>query len=254
TQGTLAACLEMLDYDPDASFGEFDHAVAQAVLASPQTIRTSTFFGIVRDISPDELAIKRLQIFLNGPHGTEAERKGAETALAELRARLPQVPAGFKGIPQHELTLPTGDPSELLRLAGDKRKQPFDRFPFALAAARGLKEAGDKAGALAAYRRAYELLHGQFPVYSGVVGFGLGMGHPGVTGIPLEMSRPRSLRWEPVECAALRHMVHEIGQLDPEAKSPLRGGLQFRIVGLDLPPDLVITLALSLWDPNAESP
>src|SRR5438552_2473417 len=69
----------------------------------------------------------------------------------------------------------------------------------------------------------------------------------------LEMSHPRSLRLEPMECGALRHIAHELGRLDREAKSPIRGGLRFRIVGLDLPPDLAVMLAVSLWDPKGEN-
>jgi hypothetical protein len=196
----------------------------------------------VRDLPPEELAIKRLQMFLNGPYGTEAERKGAETALAELRSSLPQVPAGFKGIPEHgNLTLPTGKPAELLRQAEDKGASLFDRFPLALAAGREFGKTGDKAGALAAYRTAYELIRARFPAYSGVT-FGL------------EMSHPRSLRLEPMECSALRHAAYEIRRLDPEVKTPIRGGLRFRIVGLDLPPDLAVVLTVTLWDPKAENP
>ena len=46
----------------------------------------------------------------------------------------------------------------------------------------------------------------------------------------LEMSHSRSLRLEPMECSALRHVAHELCRLDSQAKNPLRGGLRFRIV------------------------
>ena len=97
-----------------------------------------------------------------------------------------------------------------------------------------LEKAGDTPAALAAYRKAYDVLRPRFPVYAGVTQ-------------GLEMSHPRSLRLEPYECSGLRFVVHHLRRLDPAAK-PLRGGLRFRIIGLDLPPDLRVALQIILVD------
>jgi hypothetical protein len=225
----------MLDYDPDAWFGEFDYPVAQAVLAQKRAVKTYSFFGITRDISPEELAAKRLQIFLNEPYGSEKDRERAEQTLAELRMSFGKVPAGFTGIPYRDLSLREGNPAELLRRAANEKAPPMERAPAAFAAAVALEKAGEAPAALAAYRQAYELCRQHFPAYAGVV-------------FALEMSHPRSLRLECQECSMLRHVAHAVRRLDPGSKDPLRGGLRFRITGLDLPPDLAVQLSLSLWD------
>jgi tetratricopeptide (TPR) repeat protein/predicted Ser/Thr protein kinase len=234
-EGAVEAALQMLDYDPDAWFGVYDQAVAEAVRARKRTIKANPIFGISRAIPPDELALKRLQLFLNGPFGSHAARDRAEQALAELRLGLGNVPAGFSRVPEQPLTFPAGTPAELLRKA-EGRAGPLERTVAAVAAGIALEKEGNAPAALAAYRKAYEVLRPRFPVYAGVT-FGL------------EMSHPRSLRLEPQECSILRYVVHALRRLDPAMKGPLRGGLRFRITGLDLPPDLVVRLSLALWEP-----
>ena len=238
-QRAIDAALQMLDYDPHAWFGEYDYAVAQAVLSRGRTIKANTFFGITKDISSPELALTRFQMFLNGPYGSEADRHGAEEALAEVRKTLGNVPAGFLGIPDGPMQTPSETPLQLLQIAKDTRKPLMERASSAFAVGTALERSGDSSAALSAYRQAYELLKAHFPAYSGVT-FGL------------EMSHPRSLRLEPRECSLLRHIVHSIRRLDPAAKDPLRGGLRFRVTGLDLPPDLAVQLSLHLWDAKAQ--
>jgi predicted Ser/Thr protein kinase/tetratricopeptide (TPR) repeat protein len=236
--GALAAAVEMLDYDPDAWFGDLDYPVAQAALRRQRPVRANPPFGIPREIPPEELAVKRLQIFLNEPFGTEAERAEAEQTLAGLRAALGTIPAGFAGVPARPLAPAAGSPAELLRRAADGRAGVPDRVAAAVSAGRALEQAGDVAAARAAYRTAYDLVRPRFPVYAGVVS-------------GLEMSHPRSHRLEPPECSVLRHVVHELRRLDPGFGDRLRGGLRFRITGLDLPPDLAAQLTLYLWEPAA---
>jgi tetratricopeptide (TPR) repeat protein/predicted Ser/Thr protein kinase len=239
--GAVAAAVQMLDYDPDAWFGLYDYAVAQAVRAGKRRVKANSFFSINRDIPPDELALKRLQIFLNGPYGTDAERGRTEQAAAELRLTLGTVPAGFTGATIPPLTFPTGVPADLLRKAVDARAGRLERTAAAVGAGMALEKAGDAPAALAAYHTAYDLLRPRFPAYAGVTR-------------GLEMSHPRSWRLEWPECSALRHIAHALRRLDPALKDPLRGGLRFRIVGLDLPPDTAVLLAVSLWDPAADDP
>jgi hypothetical protein len=49
----------------------------------------------------------------------------------------------------------------------------------------------------------------------------------------------------------LRHLAHCLRRLDPAAP-PLRGGLRFRVTGLDIPPELTVQLAVTLWDPDLD--
>jgi hypothetical protein len=240
-QGAVVAALQMLDYDPDACFGEFDYPVAQAVLAQKLGVKANPSVGITRDISPEELAAKRLQIFLNEPYGSEKDRARAEQTLAELRVSFGKVPAGFTGIPDRDLSWPEGDPAELLRRAANEKAHPMERAPAAFAAAVALEKADETPAALAAYRQAYELWRRYCPASAGVVsGF--------------DVRRSRSYRLECQECIMLRHLAHAVRCLDPESKDPLRGGLRFRITGLDLTPEMVKQLSLSLWDSTGPDP
>ncbi len=238
TDGAVAAAVEMLDYDPDAWFGDLNYAVAQAALKRRRPVKALPFYSLVRDIPPAEIALKRLQIFLNEPYGTEAERAGAEQTLAELRGVLGNVPAGFTGVPERPWTLPSEPPTELLRRADDATKRWMTRAGAAASAGAVLEKNGDPAAALAAYRKAYDLFRPRFPVYAGVVR-------------GLAMARPRSHFQEPIECTQLRHVALAVRRLDPAFKDPLRGGLRFRISGLDLTPDIAVLLTVSIWDAAA---
>lgn len=240
TDGALAAAIEFLDYDPDAWFGDLDYAVAQAALNRRRPVKANLAINILRDIPPDELAIKRLQIFLNEPYGTETQRTSAEQTLVELRAAMGTVPAGFAGVPEPPTILPTQPPEELLRQAGDPKESPSVRAGAAAGAGMVLEKRGDRAAALAAYRKAYELFRPHFPVYAGLVN--------GIT-----MARPRSHFQEPIECSYLRHVVLALRRLDPEFQNPLRGGVRFRIVGIDLPPDITIELFVSFCNPEDDA-
>jgi predicted Ser/Thr protein kinase/tetratricopeptide (TPR) repeat protein len=236
-RGATDAALQMLDEDPDAWFGDLDYAVARAVRAHQHAVKANPYCGITRDLSPEELAIKRLQICLNEPYGSETDRARAEQTLIELRASFGEVPAGFTGIPAEGITLPEGTPAELRRRADDEKAPLVERALAAFAGAAALEKAGETPAALAAYHQAYELFRQHFPIYAGAVR-------------GLEMSHPRSLRLECRECSLLRHIAHAVLRLDPGAKDPLRGGLRFRITRLDLPPDLAVQLTLSLGDPK----
>ena len=63
------------------------------------------------------------------------------------------------------------------------------------------------------------------------------------------MNCPRSHFREPDECSMLRHVALALRRLDPTFKDPLRGGLRFRIAGLDLTPDIAVLMSVALWDP-----
>jgi tetratricopeptide (TPR) repeat protein len=236
--GELAAALEMLKHDPDAWFGALDYRVAQSVMEKRLGV-TAEPYSVYRDYPPEEMAVKRWQIFLNQPFGTEAERSGAEQVLSDLLAKVGTIPAGCAGVPVPPFSLPSDPPVELLRQSNDEKLGAMTRAGAAAAAGIALEKAGDRAGALAAYRKAYDLFRPRFPVYSGLTR-------------GLEMSHPRSHRSEPVECSYLRHVVLALRRLDAEFKNPVRGGLRFRIVGLDLTPDITVHFYLSIWDPAIE--
>src|SRR5205814_336224 len=116
-------------------------AVADAVSAHRHTVKAKPFFGITRDLPPAELAVKRLQLFLNGPDGIEGERRRAGQALAELRVAMDHIPAGFTGATIPPLTVPTGPPADLLRKAGDAQTDPVDRAAAAVGAGLALEKA-----------------------------------------------------------------------------------------------------------------
>jgi len=241
TDGVVETALEMLQFDPDAWFGEQNYAVAQAVVSRIRSTFSNLSDAAAKDRSLVELAELRLEYVLHGPHGTEAERQEAEETLIELREALGSGPFVSSRVQDQLENLPTGAPEELLRRADDPEAPVMERAAAAYAAGQRLEDSGDTPAALAAYERPYQLLRSRHPVYAGI-------NHQ------WESSRPRSLRLEPPESRLLRHMEHTIRRLDPNRTNRLRGGLRFRIAGVDLPPDLGIKFLVSLWDATDQAP
>ncbi|HVR75012.1 MAG TPA: serine/threonine-protein kinase [Planctomycetota bacterium] len=240
----IEAALRMLELDPDAWFGELNYPVAMTLAARipgrlPDGRKPEP--GRPPDSSLLELAEKRLQIFLVGPYGGEAERAAARKALQEAAALLGREPFALSEADGWFTGLPSSPPAEILERARDESISAHERAGLAYAAAVGFERSGDPGAALAAYLTSFSILRAVHPVY-----FGLTDG-------TLEVSRrPRSLAHEPVECRRLRHLAWAIGRLDPTAPGVLHGGLRLRVTGLDLPPDLALNLQLSIWDPALE--
>ncbi|MBI4605847.1 MAG: serine/threonine protein kinase [Planctomycetes bacterium] len=224
----VEAALETLGLDPGAWFGELNHAVAM-VLASRIRYRQP---GSSDDRRLLELAEKRLEMALAGPDLSVTERGVGDKALVEICAALGKEPYAHSG--EGAVSLPPGAPDELLRRAAAEGTTAKDRILFAYAAGVGFEKSGDSDAALAAYRQAFEAVRSAHPVYAGL------------TSGSLHMARPRSLESELENCHRLRRLARAIERLDPQASALLRGGLRFRITGLDLPPDLALNHSVTL--------
>jgi hypothetical protein len=231
--------LEILKWDPDAWLGEFDYPVAQAVLQRRVSIPAVPFRG--GSLSTAELAAKRLEAFLNHPFGSDTERRDAEQTLLKLRQSLGrEIPESITDI-WPGWTLPDKTADELLQESAAESAPVLERTAAAYAAGVIHERAGDRTGALAAYRQAFKILQAAFPVYAGTNG-------------GIESLRPHSLQWESNEPRLLRHIARTIRCLDPNGMELLRGGIRLRIAGLDLSPDMGIKLRVSLWDPEHPDP
>jgi serine/threonine protein kinase len=235
----IDAGVELLKWDPEAWLGEYDYRVAQAILQRKVSIASVPFRG--GSLSTAELAAKRFDAFLSHPFGSDAERRDAEQTLLKLRQSLGrEIPESLTDIwPNWKLSDKTAD--ELLQVSAAKSVPVLERTIAAYAAGVIQERAGDRTGALAAYRRALETLQVAFPVYAGLNG-------------GIESLRPHSLQWEAHEPRLLRHIARTIRRLDADSPELLRGGIRLRIAGLDLSPDMGIKLKVSLWNPDQSDP
>jgi len=239
----VAAGLELLQWDPDAWLDEDEYRIAQAVLERHVSLPAASALpigitsGFVPRMSTAELAAHRFNLFLNHPFGTPDERSEAAAKLMTLRQTLGKEPWETITELWPAWKPPVGTPEELLKSADDAEVSIQHRITAAFAAGLALEHAGDAPSALAAYRQAYEILVGSYPVYAG-------------TNSGIESLRPRSLHWEAHEPRLLRIIAQHIRRLDPDGPALLRGGIRFRIAGLDLSPDVGLKLKLSLWRPD----
>jgi predicted Ser/Thr protein kinase/tetratricopeptide (TPR) repeat protein len=229
------AAIAALQHDPYAWFGKYNGEVARTVLQRQVTVKANAYPGIPNNLSTSELAALRLRMFLFGPDGTPAERTAAELELANVSRILGKRPEESMEDLFPGWKMPEQPVAELLESAHDLAGHPLERANLAYAAAWKLERAGRRDDALAAYRLAFELYRQTNPIY-----FGISNG--------IDSMQPRSLRLEPSNPRMLRHVAGTIRRLDPNSENPLRGGLRFRITGLDLPPELGLKLSLSLSD------
>lgn len=235
----IDAGVELVQWDPDAWLGEYDYPVAQAILERRIAIPDVPFRG--GSLSTADLAIKRLDAFLSHPYGTATERSEASEQLTRLRESQGQEPLESLTEIFPNWKPPQQSAEDLLN-AADKPGEPvLQRTQAAYAAGVVRERAGNRSGALAAYRRAFEILRPEYPIYAGTNG-------------GIESLRPHSLQWEPPEPRLLRHLARVIHRLDPTSPELLRGGVRFRVAGVDLSPDVGIKLSVSLWDPDGPDP
>jgi predicted Ser/Thr protein kinase/tetratricopeptide (TPR) repeat protein len=238
-KNALEACLLVMETDPDVSFGKYDYLVAQAVVTRirSQDVNQSIRFANDKNRALLQLARKRLQIFLDGGQGTEAERKeGAET-LTVVQKALANEPIAYSSSPDPRPELPEGTPAELLRRAKDPKLGMWERGKAAYAAGLVLEKSGDKAAALDACRQAYDLMRRVYPAYTGMTWAIMSSG-------PIE---------DAPECKLLRNVFHAVQRLDPTTPEALRGGLRLRIEGVEIPADLSLSVEVILCDPALKS-
>jgi predicted Ser/Thr protein kinase len=244
-QAALEAALPVLEKAPDVHFGKLDYLVAKALTSRTTNIRYKTEFsptgGMAREV-PDaagrailELARARLDICLADPARDPAElndaRKLRGIVEGKLRADWP-VGTPFKDKP----VLPEGTAEELHRRSEDLKLNRWDRGKAAFAEGKALESARSPDDALAAYHRAYELIRSVFPFY------------PGPDPQAPQPSNAVAPLRDPEEYL-LYDIVAAIRRLDGAWPNPLRGGLRFRLEGIDLPREIAIGLQPILVDP-----
>jgi predicted Ser/Thr protein kinase len=248
----LELALPLLEDAPELSFGEYDYLVARAVAEQTTAIQLESYYDKQRaqffdrpkeqDRPKLERAEARLDQFLNGPHGTEAERTRARELRAMVHAKLAgERPNLGSYAPPKEPVLPKGTIEELRLRSEDLKLPRWARGKAAYAEAKARKEMGDQAAALDAYRRAYELIRSVLPFYPGDA--------PGAPSRPPKSSIPN---FNDLDLRLLAECVAAIRRLDPSAPDPLMGGLRFRVEGLTIPLDVGINLRPSVTDPSVK--
>jgi serine/threonine protein kinase len=235
-KAVAAAVQSIVDVDPDVSFQEFDWAVGEA-WGARQNMRELGRLNLDEKRRLLEIGEKRILLVVSGTHCSEAERQEAEKHLARCRTAL----AALQTMPDLVFELPTGDADELLRQAADPKGFEWSRGTASFAAGAELERTGDLPAALKAYRQAYDLMRVAFPTYAGRTS-NIQQGR--------EVGRDREMK----ECRMLREVQQSIRRLDPAAPDTLRGGLRFRIVGVDVPSGFVQYLQVALHDAKLKNP
>ena len=239
-KSAIRSARELIDEDPDVSFGELDYLVAQAVVTE---LRTKNASRSVRH-TPDEnrplldLARRRLTLFLGRSEGDAKEREEATDLLDFIRkelAREPQVGAPSKA-PQS--TIPKGTPAELLARAEDSDLNPWQRGEAAYAAGLALEKSGDQKGAQAAFSNAFDLMRSVYPTYTGVTG--------------ALMKDPKDEAPDTRECESLRAVFGALRRVNPRTPDQLTGGIRFRVEGVKIPIKLRTSVDVTLWEPVTE--
>jgi predicted Ser/Thr protein kinase len=239
-KGLVAAALTIVEDDPDASFGKHDFLVAQAVYANVVESRPNLLASVSTrseaDVAQLAFAAKRYEVFLQGPHGSTAERERAAEQLREIHGFLDTPREVMLGSRSSSQKLPEGTSAELLKVANDTRGARWQRGQAAYAAGLSLEQSGDTRAALVAFRQAFDLMRSVFPTYAGI-----SMG--------TRSSQDRGVEHiESAECGLLRDAFEAVRRLDPETPDALTGGIRFRIEGVQLPPGLVPKVRLELFD------
>lgn len=230
------ALWDVMDVDPDVSLQEFDYPTMEA---------WGKHHG--RDLAGDavndeekrrlmEFGEKRIQFIINGGYASDTQKKEAEKQLSIVRFGLSQLKAGSSALFEVPIN---GTPAELLKRAAANEGSAWTRGMAAFGAGINLEASGDKPGALAAYRQAFDLMRLACPTYSGL-------------SLGINMGRERNEQQEAREPRLVREVVRAIRRLDPAAADPLRGGIRFRIVGPQFSRNEVIKLYAALWDPASD--
>ncbi|QEH31852.1 Serine/threonine-protein kinase PknB [Aquisphaera giovannonii] len=238
----LQIAADAIELAPDLSFGAYDPLLAsvaddrtRAVTPVHRSGRTPGEPEMVAELRAEdrpvvELAQTRLELVAKGNFSDDV-RRDAEDRLVRIRRMLRNEPSPgtWRTIPA-QIDFPKGTADELHRRSLDSSVPRWDRARAAYAEGRTRAEAGDRPGALEAYRRAFELIRCGSPTYPE----------------PAPASAPR---FDPPEARFLLDIEAAIRALDPAAPSRLKGGLRFRLTGLELPPGVSVFFSPSLVDP-----
>jgi predicted Ser/Thr protein kinase/tetratricopeptide (TPR) repeat protein len=239
-KAAVEAARAVIKEDPLASFGKYDYLIAQAVATELRTRHGGSVAAasVETDRPLLQLAETRLKVFLNSGNGTAEERKEAELTLAAVAHILAGRP---QGRPQSvvdeapDYKLPEGTPEELRRMAADPKAHPWERGKAAYVLARKADEADRAEEARKEAARAFELLRSVYPMYSGVAS---------VTVVsPITENR---IGREADEAGFLRQ-AHDLAvRLDPDRKPTLRGGIRFKIDGMNITEELAASVNVIL--------
>jgi serine/threonine protein kinase len=227
---------EVLDVDPDVSFQEFDYWVADAKVDRRR-------YEDLGGLKPEEkrrfleLAEKRFMLVASGSYGTPTQKQDAAKFLTDVRRQL----AALKTVPDLVLEFPSGDPDKLLRSAADPKSFEWNRGSKAFAAGVELERTGNVDAALKAYRQAYDLMRRAFPTYAGNLS-------------NYTQHRKVDSNSEMKECRMLRLVQQSIRRLDPATPDTLRGGIRFKIVGVEISRTILSYLNVTLYDPSLSNP
>jgi hypothetical protein len=239
----VAAARAVIAEDPHASFGRYDHLVALAVVAELKARAGGAVASAgAADRPLVELAEKRLKVFLNSGGGSAEERREAEQTLAAAAFVLAGRPYGpVPPEPTEDFGLPTGTPDELRKRAADPKLGAGDRGKAAFVLAKAEAEAGRTDAAKVAAAQAFELLRAVYPMYAGVA-----------ASTVISPGSDNRIGREAAEAGLLRQAHDLARRLDPARPAALRGGIRFRIEGVDLPADLAVSVNIVLTAPGVK--
>lgn len=253
----LEIALPVVELAPELPLGRYDHLIARTLVTRGRDIgngstlddRTNRY---IADVSPEDrpklqVAEARLDAFLKGRQGSEAERTEFERALAEIREKLSGAPrqlgGGLDGYPERVLAweevLSRKPLEELARDFADGEAHPLDRAKIGLVLGGMQEAAGDFESALATDRAAYELARSVFPFFHEVP----------ESGVDDPWATYDRLRGDPSgHLGLLPRLVAAIRRLDPLAPDPLTGSVTLRFEGVEIPDGVEPTFRLRLHD------
>lgn len=238
----VSTALTVLDVASDVSFRHYNYLVARAVTNRTTAMDVVDDSNVIErllgrshtaprptDRSALELALTRLNVFLEAPSKSVEERGEGELLRDATRATLAGEPVTLLGTivePSTGPRLPEGSVAELKKLADDHARSRFDRGKAAFAAGVQLEKQGEKATALSAYREAFELIRSVLPFYNCATADG---------DVDPDMN-------------CLELVVSSINRLDALSPVLLKGGLQFHAEGIPLPSLMEVSFAPVLVD------
>jgi len=242
SKAAVDLALQIVEFVPEASFGPHDYLVAQALVTRERSQSPVGAIDPWRDQPRPalELVKARLELAL-AARLTDQQQIEAEATLAAIKSVLSADEPWVRYEPEYLYKLPTGTAAELQALLDDEGSAIWNRARAAVALGKLHEQTWQAADALAAYRRALELMRSVYPMYAGV---------KAATGSqPSRVAAP-----DAEECLLVRELVNTIRRLSPADLPEPRGQIVFDVVGAELPDSIGIELTLELCDPAIDNP